>query len=130
MEGNNKFMISVYYDDKCSLCSREIDFYKKIAPEAPLNWLGISSSLEELKIVKIKRVDALMYLHARDYKGDFHIGVDAFILIWRNLPYFKYLNYVILLPGIYRLANIFYEKFAKYRFKNLEHCQIEFQRTK
>ena len=123
-------MIAVFYDDKCSMCSREINFYKKITPKGSISWLGISSSTKELKIVKIKRVDALMYLHARDSKGDFHVGVDAFILIWRNLPYFKYLNYVISLPGIYQLANIVYGKFAKYRFKNLEHCQIEFQRTK
>ncbi len=123
-------MIAVFYDDKCSMCSREINFYKKIAPKASIRWLGISSSSKELKIVKIKRVDALMYLHARDSKGDFHVVVDAFILIWRNLPYFKYLNYIISLPGIYQLANIVYGKFAKYRFKNLEHCRIEFQRTK
>jgi predicted DCC family thiol-disulfide oxidoreductase YuxK len=123
-------MISVFYDDKCSLCSREINFYKKIRPEAPISWLGISSSSKELTIAKIKRVDALMYLHVRDCGGIFHVGVDAFILIWQNLPYFKYLNYVISLPGIYQLANIVYEKFAEYRFKNLEHCQIEFQKTK
>ena len=123
-------MISVFYDDKCSLCSREINFYKKLAPQAPLKWLGISTSSIELKNAKVKRVDALMFLHVRDNDGMFHVGVDAFILIWRNLPYFKYINYFILLPGVYYLANLIYEKFAKYRFKNLEHCQIEFQRTK
>ena len=123
-------MISVFYDDKCSLCSREINFYKKIRPEAPISWLGISSSSKELKIAKIKRVDALMFLHVRDCEGIFHVGVDAFILIWRNLPYFKYINYIVSLPGIYQLANIVYEKFAKYRFKNLEHCQVEFQKIK
>ena len=123
-------MISVFYDDKCSLCSREINFYKKIRPEAPISWLGISSSSKELKIAKIKRVDALMFLHVRDCEGIFHVGVDAFILIWRNLPYFKYINYIVSLPGIYQLANIVYEKFAKYRFKKLEHCQVEFQKKK
>ena len=123
-------MISVFYDDKCSLCSREINFYKKIAPKAPLIWLGISTSSIELNNAKVKRIDALMFLHARDNDGMFHIGVDAFILIWRNLPYFKYINYFISLPGIYQLANLIYEKFAKYRFKKLEHCQIEFRKIK
>ena len=123
-------MISVFYDDKCSLCSREINFYKKLAPQAPLKWLGISSSSIELKNAKVKRVDALMFLHVRDNDGMFHVGVDAFILIWRNLPYFKYINYFISLPGIYQLANLIYRKFAKYRFKNLEHCQIEFRKIK
>ena len=71
-----------------------------------------------------------MYLHAKDSDGNYHIGVDAFILIWRNLPYFKYLNNIISLPGIYQLTNLIYEKFAKYRFNNLKHCQIEFQKIK
>ena len=123
-------MITVFYDDKCSLCSREINFYKKIAPKTRLNWLGISSSTKELKIAKIKRVDALMYLHVKDCKDNFHVGVDAFILIWRNLPYFKYINYIISLPGIYQLTIFIYDKFAKYRFKKLKHCQIEFQKIK
>ena len=123
-------MISVFYDDKCSLCSREINFYKKIAPKAPLIWLGISTSSIELNNAKVKRIDALMFLHSRDNDGMFHIGVDAFILIWRNLPYFKYINYFISLPGIYQLANLIYAKFAKYRFKKLEHCQIEFRKIK
>tara|TARA_B100000795_G_C22531871_1_gene335432 strand:- start:39 stop:407 length:369 start_codon:yes stop_codon:yes gene_type:complete len=117
-------MILVFYDDKCSLCSREINFYKKIAPKADLNWLGISSSSKELKNAKITLVDSLMYLHVKDCKGNFHVGVDAFMVIWSKLAYFKYLNYVISLPGVYQLAIYFYEKFAKYRFKKLEHCQI------
>jgi predicted DCC family thiol-disulfide oxidoreductase YuxK len=123
-------MISVFYDDKCSLCSREINFYKRIAPKADLNWLGISSSSKDLKSANIRIVDSLMYLHAKDCKGNFHIGVDAFIIIWSKLPYFKYLNYIISLPGIYQFASYFYGKFAKYRFNKLEHCQIAFKKTK
>ena len=123
-------MISVFYDDKCRLCSREINFYKKISQKNDFKWLGISTSSKDLNSSNVKQVDSLMYLHVKDCKGNFHVGVDAFILIWRNLPYFKYINYVISLPGIYQLANFIYDKFAKYRFKKLKHCQIEFQKIK
>ena len=123
-------MISVFYDDKCGLCSREINFYKKISQKNDFKWLGISTSSEDLNSSNVKQVDSLMYLHVKDCEGNFYIGVDAFVLIWSKLPYFKYLNYIILLPGIYQFANYIYKKFAKYRFKRLKHCQIEFQKIK
>ena len=123
-------MLSVYYDDRCKICSKEINFYKKIAPKNSLNWLGISSSKLDLKLANIKLVDALLYLHAKDSKGNFYIGVDAFIVIWKKLPYFKYLNLIISLPIIYPLAKYLYKKFAKYRFNKLKHCQIAFEEEK
>ena len=115
-------MLSVFYDDRCKICSKEINFYKKIAPKNSLNWLGISSSKLDLKLANIKLVDALLYLHVKDSEGNFYIGVDAFIVIWKKLPYFKYLNLIISLPIIYPLA--------KYRFNKLKHCQIAFEEEK
>tara|TARA_X000001036_G_scaffold149701_1_gene142248 strand:- start:66 stop:446 length:381 start_codon:yes stop_codon:yes gene_type:complete len=123
-------MLSVFYDDRCKICSKEINFYKKIAPKNSLNWLGISSSKLDLKLANIKLVDALLYLHVKDSKGNFYIGVDAFIVIWKKLPYFKYLNLIISLPIIYPLAKYLYKKFAKYRFNKLKHCQIAFEEEK
>ena len=123
-------MISVFYDDRCHLCSREINFYKKISQEKDFKWLGISKASKDLKFANVSKVDALMYLHVIDCNGNLHIGVDAFVMIWSKLPYFKYLNYIILLPGIYQLTSYLYKKFAKYRFKKLKHCQIEFQKIK
>jgi len=117
-------MISVFYDGKCSLCSREIKFYKKIAPKDLLHWVDVTTSENELKLSNIKLVDALMYLHAKDSRGKFHIGIDAFILIWSQLNYFKYLNFIVSLPLVYQLASFTYDKFAKYRFSKLKHCQI------
>ena len=123
-------MITIFYDDKCNVCSREIKFYKKIAPKGLFNWFGISESAKKLNIEDIKNVDALMYLHAKDSDGNLHIGVDAFILIWSQLSFFKYLSYLISLPFIYQLTAFFYVKFAKYRFNNLEHCQVAFKKAK
>tara|TARA_B100000795_G_C22682506_1_gene392312 strand:- start:464 stop:835 length:372 start_codon:yes stop_codon:yes gene_type:complete len=123
-------MITIFYDDKCNVCSREIKFYRKIAPKSLFNWLGIASSAKELKLENIKIIDALMYLHAKDCDGNLHLGVDAFILIWSQLSYFKYLSYFISLPFIYQLTAFFYVRFAKYRFNNLEHCQVAFKKAK
>ena len=93
-------MISVFYDDRCKICSKEINFYKKIAPKNSLKWLGISSSNLDLKLANIKLVDALMYFHVKDNEDNFYIGVDAFIIVWKKLPYFRLLSIVVSLPII------------------------------
>ena len=80
-----------------------------------------------MRLANIKLVDALLYLHVKDSEGNFYVGVDAFVVIWRQLPYFRYLNFIITLPIIYCLAKFIYKKFAKYRFSKLEHCQIAFK---
>ena len=118
-------MITVFYDDRCSLCSREIAYYQKISESGGrFSWLGISSAEKTLRRLNISLVDALMYLHAIDAKGKIHKEVDAFALIWRHLPYFKCLSLIVKLPLIYPATCFLYKAFAKYRFARLPYCQV------
>ena len=41
-------MITIFYDDRCGMCSREINYYKKIAPKEVFDWAGISYSKDKL----------------------------------------------------------------------------------
>jgi predicted DCC family thiol-disulfide oxidoreductase YuxK len=116
-------MITVFYDDRCRLCSKEIAFYQKISADGYFCWVGISSNQETLERLNISLVDALMYLHVKDSNGSVLKGVNAFITIWRRLPYFRWLSFVISLPIIFHLSSLFYTVFAKYRFARLPHCQ-------
>ena len=36
-------MITVFYDGKCNLCSKEIKYYKSIAGENVFNWFDIAN---------------------------------------------------------------------------------------
>ena len=40
-------MITVFYDGKCSLCSKEIKYYRNIAPVETFYWLDITALLHE-----------------------------------------------------------------------------------
>lgn len=117
-------MISVYYDGLCGLCSKEIAYYQRIAPQGIFNWQDVNQDPDALLQDKISLSDALRLLHAKDDKGTLHIGVDAFILIWRELKYWRLLAFVISLPIIRQIAAFAYEKFAAWRFAKLSHCQI------
>jgi predicted DCC family thiol-disulfide oxidoreductase YuxK len=117
-------MITVYYDGICGVCSREINYYKKIAGCNKFIWLDITKSPKKLEAYGYSLEQGLKELHAKDEKDKFYIGVDAFILIWKNLPYWKLLSKVVSLPIFYQIAKFAYSKFANYRFNNLEHCNL------
>jgi predicted DCC family thiol-disulfide oxidoreductase YuxK len=117
-------MITVFYDGKCGLCSKEINLYKKIAPAGIFIWQDITESMEGLKAHGVNLSDGLRRLHAKDDQSALHIGVDAFILIWKQLKYWRILGLFVSLPLIRHLANFAYNIFADWRFKKLEHCQV------
>ena len=117
-------MITVYYDGKCGLCSKEINYYKKISQVNVFTWLDIASNPHHLKIINISQHNALLYLHALDENNNLHIGVDAFILIWKNLKNWRILSIFISLPFIKQISDIIYKLFAKYRFSRYAHCKI------
>ncbi len=120
-------LTKVFYDGKCGLCSKEINYYKKVAPKNIFEWYDIATKPADLKLIKVSQYDALMYLHAIDQNANVKIGVDAFILIWSKLRFWNILSLFVSLPVIYSIAKITYKIFAGYRFKKLTHCQVASQ---
>jgi predicted DCC family thiol-disulfide oxidoreductase YuxK len=118
-----KIMIKVFYDGKCGLCSREINHYRKIAPDGIFEWQDITENFDGLTKQGISLSEGLKLLHAMDNNGKIHIGVEAFILIWEQLKRWKVLAILISLPVIKQIANYVYTAFADWRFKKLAHCQ-------
>jgi predicted DCC family thiol-disulfide oxidoreductase YuxK len=70
----------------------------------------------------IKVSDALKILHVIDNNNKLHLGVDAFIIIWKNLSYWKILARIVSIPIIRQIVNITYRAFANWRFNRLTHC--------
>ena len=117
-------MIRVFYDGKCGLCRREIEHYKRIAPVGVFDWVDIKVDASSLEKLSIAYADGLKLLHAQDAQGKLHVGVDAFILIWRQIPRWRVLVSIVGAGFIRPVANIAYRAFAAWRFNRLSHCQI------
>ena len=115
-------MIKVFFDGKCNLCSKEINYYIKIAPSGIFDWQDVNLMNDEFVNTGIKISDALKILHVIDVNDKLHLGVDAFIVIWNNLTYWKILARVLSIPIIRKVANIAYKVFANWRFNRLNHC--------
>ena len=123
-------MLTVYYDGKCGLCRREIEYYKRVAPADQFVWLDIASDPAALADLDISQADALRRLHARDSFGNIYVGVAAFIAIWHGLNYWRYLAMIINLPLLQQVAAFAYDRFADYRFSRLTHCQTAARNAK
>ena len=117
-------MITVFYDGKCGLCSREINHYKRVSDDEKFDWQDITESTQALKKHGISFVQGLKHLHATVDSGKVHVGVDAFILIWSNINRWRMLARLTSLPLIYQCACLSYRCFASWRFKRLEHCKL------
>ena len=117
-------MITVFYDGKCGLCSKEIRHYMKISPPKTFIWRDIANEPQHLKNINVSQSNALRRLHVADQEGTIHVGIDAFIAIWRKLPRWHLLALVCAVPGIRFTLNSFYNKFADWKFARSAYCQM------
>ncbi len=122
-------MISILYDGKCKICSKEINYYKNISKNNIFTWYDITNEPKILDLYGISQEKALLYLHAVDKNSNIHIGVDAFILIWKNLKYWNILAIFVSIPIVKTICNFIYKIFAKYRFSKLSHCQLSINKN-
>ena len=120
----NPSMISVFFDGKCNLCSKEINYYQRIAPKNTFNWVDITKTPGELDKFEIKLLDGLRLMHVADSRGNILTGVDAFIIMWKQIKYWKFLGLFVSLPIVKQIAKLLYQYFADWRFNRYEHCLI------
>jgi predicted DCC family thiol-disulfide oxidoreductase YuxK len=112
-------MITVFYDGKCGLCRREINYYMRIAPVGVFKWVDITVMPEPFVELGYTINEGLKALHVRDAGGAMHIAVDGFIVIWQQLPRWHFLAKIAKLPIIHFVASKLYHLFAAWRFKKL-----------
>ena len=110
--------MKVYYDDKCSICRKEIDYYKKLRVRN-VEWIGIHKNGKKIDFNKITKESYLKRMHVIDDDKQIKVGVEAFIAIWKKNSKFKYLAMVINFFPIKILAIFAYNIFAHFRYKNL-----------
>ena len=94
-------MIKVLFNDSCSLCSKEINHYKSLDNE--INWIDINDLELSTKISGKSHEDLLRRLHViKDDKV--YSGVSAFIIMWKNIPKYRWIANLVALPGIYPVS--------------------------
>ena len=116
-------MITVFYDEQCGLCSKTMRYYRQIAPKGIFDWCDVTESADILQKAGVSLEQALRLLHVQDADGVFHTGIDALILIWEQLHYWRLLALFISLPIVYQIGALSYTIVAKYRSRKPVACQ-------
>jgi len=111
--------IKVFYDGGCRVCDSEISVYRQIRGDAGLEFIDISEPGFEAEKYGKSRDDFMQALHVQDEEGAFHVGVDAFRLLWKALPgvHYQLLARLVELPGLHQLAEVGYDLFARNRHR-------------
>ncbi|MBB4284757.1 thiol-disulfide oxidoreductase DCC family protein [Roseospira goensis] len=103
--------LTTYYNGACPICRTEIEHYQGVDQrhDVGLAWQDVSQGVGGLAIHGIDPDTATRRLYAIDAHGHLHAGVDAFILVWSQLPGYRWLARVVALPGVRQLAGVVYE---------------------
>ena len=99
--------MKVYFNNSCNICRAEIDLYKKQNIK-DIEWVDITDNKSaEIETQKNDKT-LLRRLHIKD--GEKVIGgAEAFLLVWKKIPKYKFLYKFFKIPIIFSLFSIFYE---------------------
>lgn len=107
--------LTVYFDGLCPLCSREIEHYRRQAGSDQIAFVDITTPEFDPAAHGLDPKAVHRHLHARDEKGDLHVGVGAFIAIWNLLPRYRWAASLAAKSFVRPALNVGYEAFARVR---------------
>jgi predicted DCC family thiol-disulfide oxidoreductase YuxK len=100
---------TVIYNASCPICSREVEGYRRYAEARALPLAFRDMDSADLARWGLTPQDAARRLHViRD--GRLHAGVSAFVMLWSEMPRFRWLARLVSLPVIRPLAEVVYER--------------------
>ncbi len=105
----------VFFDGSCALCSREIGHYQHLDGTQSITWIDIADDPPALKAHDIDWIAAMERLHVIDGEGRLHTGVEAFLALWKELPYYRWLAKTIVLTRMTPALEWCYVRFARWR---------------
>ena len=109
--------VQVFYNSACPVCNAGINAQKGKTTACEIQWLDVHSNSAarteipaDLEIVRER-------LHAIDKDGNVKIGIEAFLVIWRDTPTEKWKATLVGLPIIKQLSIVAYNVFARTLYK-------------
>lgn len=102
--------LTVLYNDRCPVCSFEIEHYRRLCVERGID-LGFEKISDEGPMLKEQGLSvtaAKKRLHVLTRQGQLKVGVDAFLALWAQIPIYRSLGRVVAIPGIYHVAIVVY----------------------
>ena len=99
--------MKVYFNNSCKICKAEIDLYKKQKINE-IDWVDITNNELAEKETSKDSKQLLRRLHIKDGEKIFG-GAEAFLLLWKKMPKYKFLYNFFKLPIIFSIFSFVYE---------------------
>ena len=78
--------IKGYFNESCNICRTEINHYKKV--NTNIEWINVIGNKSALNDTKLSASELIRRLHiVKDNK--LHKGLDAFLIVWEEIPRYK-----------------------------------------
>ena len=123
--------LKVFYDGGCTLCGREIAHYAKLDEASDrVHWIDITQDLELLFAIEVSAERAMRRLHVLDSHGVVREGAEAFVVLWTELPYYRWLARAVRFTRTMGILESCYRPFAAWRYtrgaRQGEVCNVAF----
>ena len=106
--------MKVYYNESCNICKAEINLYKKQNIEE-IEWVDITNNIIAEKETSKNDKNLLRRLHVID-NGKVFEGAEAFLLVWKKIPKYRFLYKFFKLPVIFQIFKFTYEIIAYFLY--------------
>ena len=100
-------IVKVYFNNSCKICKAEIDLYKKEKVNE-IDWIDITNNDLAEKETSKNNKQLLRRLHVKEGEKVLE-GAEAFLLLWKKIPKYKFLYNFFKLPIIFQLFSFTYE---------------------
>lgn len=99
------------YNGECPVCSTEMDAYAAYAGAHALPIAFDDLTRSDLDAWGVSEDEAARLLHVW-HDGRLHAGFDAFLVLWEQMPRYRWLARIGRVPGLYGLLSWGYSNVA------------------
>ena len=93
----------VLYNAECPVCRFEIDHYRSYAQKSDLAIRFDDLNSDALTAWNITSDQAARRLYVA-HEGQLYSGIPAFIVLWQEMPRYRFLARIVSLPGLHWCA--------------------------
>lgn len=109
--------LTVLFDGSCTLCRASVARARRFDRHHQVEFLDLHDPQAAARFPQVNREDAMRLMQAVDSNGHVFTGADAWAHVGRLLPGWNLVAWILLLPGIQRLAAKIYAWIARNRYR-------------
>jgi predicted DCC family thiol-disulfide oxidoreductase YuxK len=115
--------LAVLYDGACNLCRASVARVRRMDPRGRIELVDLHDAGVPVRFPQVDIDEAMRLMQAVDPRGRVYSGADAWARIGLALPVWKWIAWLLLVPGIHFVAQRLYGWVARNRYRwNRELC--------